>query len=228
MNLITGNWGGAWDAVKGILASAWDLIKSVVSLGVSVVVGLLSGVWATITNLTSACWDGIRDKVGGVVEFIKGIPGSIAGALSGMWDGLKNGFRSAINWIIDKWNGLHFTTPNIPGTDFGSQDIGTPQLPRLHAGGTFIPPFGHNEGAVILRAGEVVDPPASGVTRPAIGPSGDTQVAAGLASLERAVSALADKVAESDGDQTIQLVLDGHVLAEVNARGQRTRAGLLR
>jgi hypothetical protein len=37
------------------------------------------------------------------------------------WNGIKSGFRDAINWIIDRWNSLHFT---IPGFSFLGQQIG--------------------------------------------------------------------------------------------------------
>lgn len=62
---------------------------------------------------------------------------SIAGAFSGMWDGLKEAFRSAVNWVIDKWNRLKFHAPvvNFMGSSFGGGEIGLPPVQRLAHGG---------------------------------------------------------------------------------------------
>lgn len=72
-----------------------------------------------------------------VVNYVRSIPGKIRGALSSMWDGMKSGFRSAINWVISKWNSLHFTIPSfsILGKSFGGGTIGVPNIPHLADGG---------------------------------------------------------------------------------------------
>jgi len=80
----------------------------------------------------------IRDKFLGMVEFFKGLPAKIGSAVSGMWDGIKNSFRGAINWIIDKWNGLSFSLPgaDVPGIgQVGGFSLDTPNIPRLAKGG---------------------------------------------------------------------------------------------
>ena len=82
----------------------------------------------------------LLDKGIEVYNFIKDLPGNISSAASGMFDGIKNAFRSAINWIVDAWNGLEFTLPSIdthiPGIGtVGGFSLGTPNLPRLAKGG---------------------------------------------------------------------------------------------
>jgi hypothetical protein len=72
-----------------------------------------------------------------------------------MWDGIKDAFRAAINWIIDKWNGLHFGIPgvntHIPGVGtVGGFDLKTPNIPRLAQGG-IIPA---TPGGRLIVAGE--------------------------------------------------------------------------
>src|SRR5690606_1138799 len=82
--------------------------------------------------------DWIVDRFTKIVDFVKGLPGKIRSAASGMWDGIKHAFRSAINWIIDKWNNLSFTLPgvNIPGLGkVGGFTLNTPNIPRLAQGG---------------------------------------------------------------------------------------------
>lgn len=81
---------------------------------------------------------GIIKNFDRIVGFFKRMPGRIAKATVGMFDGIKDAFRSAINWIIGKWNGLNF---HIGGTDLGPLghlpdiNIGTPDIPLLAGGG---------------------------------------------------------------------------------------------
>lgn len=74
-----------------------------------------------------------------IVNFVKGMPGKIARAASGMFNGIKNAFRDAINWIINKWNGLEISLGpvKLPGPipDIPKITIGTPNIPLLAAGG---------------------------------------------------------------------------------------------
>jgi hypothetical protein len=72
------------------------------------------------------------------VDFIKGLPAKIAVAAGGMWNGIKDSFRGAINWIIDRWNGLSFSLPgvDVPGIgQVGGFSLDTPNIPRLASGG---------------------------------------------------------------------------------------------
>lgn len=79
-------------------------------------------------------------KFTALVGFVTGLPGKIAGAAKGMFDGIKNAFKSALNWVIDKWNGLEFTLPSvdthIPGVGkIGGFTLGVPDIPKLATGG---------------------------------------------------------------------------------------------
>lgn len=75
-----------------------------------------------------------------IVRAVKGLPGKIAGAAKGMFDGIKDAFRDAINFVINGWNGLHFSIPGFdppgPGPKFGGVNIGVPHIPTLAKGGT--------------------------------------------------------------------------------------------
>lgn len=73
-----------------------------------------------------------------IVSFVRALPGRISSAASGMWDGVKSAFRSAINWIIKKWNGLDFKLPSVDGGPLGRVGgftLGTPDIPLLADGG---------------------------------------------------------------------------------------------
>jgi phage-related protein len=78
-----------------------------------------------------------------IVGFVRGLPKRITGAASGMWNGIRDSFRGAINWIIDKWNGLSFSIPSIdthiPGVGrVGGFTLSTPNIPRLARGGIVV------------------------------------------------------------------------------------------
>lgn len=99
----------------------------------------------------------LRQKWDALVAFIWGIPGQIRSAANGMWDGIKDAFKSAINWLIDAWNGLHFRIPaiDIPmiGRVFDGMDLRVPSIPKLAAGGV-IPAIPGGRLALLGEGGE--------------------------------------------------------------------------
>ena len=126
-----------------------------------------------------------------------------------MWDGIKNAFKSAINWIIDGWNGLEFKVPELdlgPLGSIGGWTVGMPDIPRLHTGGTTT-----TAGMVNMKPGEelIFLPPAASVV-----PMTDT------------VQSMAASVSGGGTPQkpvVLQVVLDRKVVAEAvyNYTGDR-------
>jgi phage-related protein len=142
---------GAFKAVTTAFQVLWDVIKAGfnwIKDHWKLILAILTGpIGAAVIFITSH-WDTI-------VSTVKALPGRISSAASGMWDGIKNAFRSAINWIIDKWNGLEFKIPSvnthIPGVGHvGGFSLGTPNIPRLAQGG-IIPA---TPGGRLIIAGE--------------------------------------------------------------------------
>lgn len=128
-----------WDMIRNIIANVWQVISNIIQLGLNLITGNWGAAWDNVKNIFSAVWDTIRNivsnGVGIIREVLQGL-GSFIGNLGGrMFEGIKNGFRAVINWIIDRWNNLGFTTPNIPGTNFGGMTIRAPQIGRLAQGG---------------------------------------------------------------------------------------------
>ena len=96
------------------------------------------------------------------------MPGRIAGAARGMFDGIWQAFRSAINMIVDGWNGLRFGIPeidtHIPGIGkVGGGDFGVPQIPHLAQGGLITA-----TGLVYAHAGEAITPAPAARSGPAV------------------------------------------------------------
>lgn len=157
-----------WDAIKSAASTTWEAIKTAITTPITAAKDLISGVWTDIKSAASTAWDGvktaadtawnaIKDTVvapinaaktaisnvwDAIVGQVGGLPSRIANVAIGMWDGIKNAFKSAINWIIDKWNGLDFTFTlpkiHVYGTDIdiGGNSItwGLPDIPRWAMG----------------------------------------------------------------------------------------------
>lgn len=202
-------------ANAAIMAAAWVIglgpigwaIGLLVLMGIAFAVlwkksetfrNIVKGALAAVGTAAVAAKDWIVNAFNTTVAFLAGLPGRIRSATSGMWDGLKSSFRSAINFIIDGWNGLSFGIPevdtHIPGVGkVGGMSIGTPNIPRLHQGGTTT-----SAGSAIIQPDEelVVLPPAASVV-----PLDDRP-------------AVAAATGGGSGPITLQVMLDRRVLAE--------------
>jgi len=115
---------------------------------------------ALLKKAVEAAWPAVNtfitSKIDSIVTFIKGLPAKIASAASGMFNGLKEAFRGAINFIIDKWNGLSFTLPSVSvfGKKIGGFTLSTPDIPRLAMGGVVMP----SAGGTLATIGEAGRP----------------------------------------------------------------------
>jgi len=118
-----------WQKIVAFAKGVWAAIKLYFTFWINV--------YKTLMQWTTAAVVWMVNKFVSFVNFLRSIPGRVRGALSSMWDGLKSGFRAAINWVIGKWNSLHFTIPSFSvfGHSFGGGTIGVPNIPQLAQGG---------------------------------------------------------------------------------------------
>jgi hypothetical protein len=154
-------WQETWKDVKKVIKSVWDWVynnvigpiinyftvtvpnaieyfKLVFDESLRRVKEIAKEVWDWIWNnlvspIVNFCTKTVPDAWDQLVDFFKGIPGKISSAVSGMWDGIKDSFKSALNWVIGKWN--DFKIPSIDVLGFHSPEIKTPNIPYLAAGG---------------------------------------------------------------------------------------------
>lgn len=140
---------GAWEGIKTAVSAVWDnVLKPIFDKFVEVLgwVGdKASWLWNEaivpafngIKDAAGSVKDWITDKFTAIVNFFTEMPGKISSAASGMWDGIKNAFKSAINWILERWNSLDFSIPSveIAGVKFGGFTLGVPDIPLLASGG---------------------------------------------------------------------------------------------
>lgn len=159
-------WEGVWSFMKAV--GAWFagpfadffvfLWKKIVAfaMGVYAAVKWYFGLWyaifTAIKNWALSAVNWLIAKFSAFVSFIRAIPGKIRSSLVSMWDGLKSGFRAAINWVISKWNSLHFTMPEftVLGKTFGGGTVGVPRIPQLADGGV-VPA---SPGGTLVNVGE--------------------------------------------------------------------------
>lgn len=90
---------------------------------------------------------GVLEVGGKLVTFFDKLPGVVTRSGKAAWEGLVSGFKAAVNFLIDAWNGIDFGihinipswVPEVGGKGFNVDDI-IPDIPRLWSGGTM--PFG--------------------------------------------------------------------------------------
>lgn len=128
--------------------------------------------WKAIFKAIEYAWDRVRvgaaiavkwvqDKFTTAVNFLKGLPKKAGQAFSGMFDGIKSAFKSALNWIIDKWNNFSIPKVKTPFGDFGG--FNTPDIKRFHRGG-MVPGSAGSEMLAVLQAGETVNSAGAGAS----------------------------------------------------------------
>lgn len=146
---VTGAISAGWDWLLGAFQTGWNWIKT----NWPMLLAILTGPIGIAVGLIIKYWDDI-------VSFVKGLPGKIKSAASGMWDGIKDSFRSAVNWLIDKWNGFQLTIGggSVLGMDIPQVTLDTPNIPRFHTGTSSVPGPPGSEMLAILQAGERVTP----------------------------------------------------------------------
>ncbi|MBM0275320.1 phage tail tape measure protein [Micromonospora tarensis] len=140
-------WIMVWDGiVAGVtwaveaIVSYWTNMIGLVVAGARLWWTIFKGVYTAIGNGAVAAFNWIIAKATAFIGWIRGMNGKIAGAARGMFNGIREAFRSAINWIVGRWNNLSFRIPgvSVPGLGqvWGGATLSTPNLPYLAGGGT--------------------------------------------------------------------------------------------
>lgn len=133
---------GAWFAgpFVNFFKDAWGWIAGKFDQGKARVESAISSIKNTVTGLRDSFRRAVLDiglKIASFVQRVRAMPGRVKSSLSNMWSGIGPGFRSAINYVIGKWNSLRFTIPSfsVLGKSFGGGSIGVPSIPFLASGG---------------------------------------------------------------------------------------------
>jgi hypothetical protein len=126
-----------------------------------------SKMWTWVTDYFTEQWDLTKKDVSAMITYVKELPKRMRDAASGLWDGIKDSFKSAINWIIERWNDLSFEL-KFPDKIFGISTgplagkgftLDTPNIKPFAKGGIVSPSLGGTLG-LLAEAGrpERVEP----------------------------------------------------------------------
>lgn len=148
-----------WDALSwyigNVLVPWFTTIWNVASDVFNKIGAVIGWVWNT---LISPAFENIKSGIGTLMGVFDSIRDGVSSAFSSLWGLIVEPVKAAINWIIDKWNGLEFTIPKVSafGVEIGGWTVGTPDIQRFHSGGMFEAPIPGGEGLALLRDREVV------------------------------------------------------------------------
>lgn len=100
--VITGDWSGAWEGIKGIVSSAVDLIKGIVNHWIGQLKVIVEEL--KLGDLFTRAWEAgkraVSSGIQSVVGLFRGLPGQITGALSNIGSSLANIGRNMIAGLI--------------------------------------------------------------------------------------------------------------------------------
>lgn len=68
LNILTGDWKGAWEDLKGIVKAVWDGIKGLLQAGINFV----KAIWNLLIQV-------VKEKLAGIINYFKSIPDQITG-----------------------------------------------------------------------------------------------------------------------------------------------------
>lgn len=219
----------AFSTAKGTFGTAWSNIKSAFSDTKKWFGDKFGGAWGevqksfkpnTVTSFFKNVWGGIKSPFGNTADWfrtkfsnaweaVKKVFSSGGKVFSGIKDGILSGLKAVINMLISginkvisiPFNGLNAALNKIRNISIpvagkvfsGLPTISVPQIPKL-AQGAVIPP---NKEFLAMLGDQ----------------KSGTNIEAPLDTIKQAVAEVMEQ--SGGGTETIQLVVDGRVLAEV-------------
>ncbi len=120
-SVFTGNWRGAWNAIKQIfagvwnaivnfLAAVWDTIKMVFEMALAAIRAIWEAVWDAIAGFFRGVWDGIVGFFQGAIDAIVGIISPIAefftSVFQSAWDGICAVFSGVASFFTGIWDSI--------------------------------------------------------------------------------------------------------------------------
>lgn len=122
--VFTGDWQGAWDAVRQVFTAAWDAIVSFLSAAWETFIAIFTVGLPALQTLWDAAWNavfGIFESVwNGIVSFLSGIWSSILSLISGAVNGALNIITSVLSAISSFWSSIFNTLLSIASSIFSN------------------------------------------------------------------------------------------------------------
>lgn len=106
-SVFTGDWAGAWEAIKqvfigvwdsitAVLSTVWETVKLLFSMGLSAVQSIWNTVWGAVKSFFSSTFESIAALVSSILLKIKD---SVTSRIKGVKDAIINGINEAVNFI---------------------------------------------------------------------------------------------------------------------------------
>lgn len=103
LDLLKGDWQGAWDAIKSFFTTTWDGIKAFLSNILDGIKSIWTSVWTAVSQFFTDIWNKIVAFFTPIINGIRNTIGSVLNAISGVWTSIWNAVKSVASTI---WNAI--------------------------------------------------------------------------------------------------------------------------
>ena len=109
LDLLKGDWQGAWDAIKSFFTTTWDGIKAFLSNILDGIKSIWTSVWTAVSQFFTDIWNKIVAFFTPTINGIKTTIGNVLNAISGVWTSVWNRVGSFLGNI---WHGITSAVSN--------------------------------------------------------------------------------------------------------------------
>ncbi|WP_270557496.1 phage tail protein [Bifidobacterium breve] len=109
LDLLKGDWHGAWDAIKSFFTTTWDGIKAFLSNVLDGIKSIWTSVWNAVRSVASAIWNAISGVVSTCIQNVRNTISTVLNAISGVWTSVWNRVGSFLGNI---WHGITSAVSN--------------------------------------------------------------------------------------------------------------------
>ena len=103
LDLLKGDWQGAWDAIKSFFTTTWDGIKAFLSNILDGIKSIWTSVWTAVSQFFTDVWNRIVAFFTPIINGIRNTIGNVLNAISGVWTSVWNAVRSVASAV---WNAI--------------------------------------------------------------------------------------------------------------------------
>lgn len=109
LDLLKGDWQGAWDAIKSFFTTTWDGIKAFLSNILDGIKSIWTSVWTAVSQFFTDVWNKIVAFFTPIINGIRNTIGNVLNAISGVWTSVWNSVSSFLGNI---WHGITSAVSN--------------------------------------------------------------------------------------------------------------------
>lgn len=103
LDLLKGDWQGAWDAIKSFFTTTWDGIKAFLSNILDGIKAVWTTVWTAISTFFTDVWNRIVAFFAPIINGIRNTIGNVLNAIKSVWTSIWNAVKSVASAI---WNAI--------------------------------------------------------------------------------------------------------------------------